>query len=497
MAKLMSLIFLLVLFDKILAVKEYKAAAFEHEPYFIPSILPPSRQEALRIMKVNAAVYSKQASAASNQGAQIIVFPEDGLYGIGHSRDGIQPYLEPIPEVSGEPWVPCTNPKVKNTEILQELSCIALNNSIALVANMGDIKYCTKTDPNCPQDGRYQFNTDVVFDTDGRLLAKYHKEHLFHEEQFNTPAKCEFVTFVTSFQVRFGVFTCFDMLFKSPALDLVRLYGVRNIVFPTAWFDGFPLLQANQYQQAWSHSTCVNLIAANLLIADLGFSGSGIYECGEVKVYTYNTQSPEKRLLVATLIDMEETGQTLTRSDLGHYKITIKRDVKHGTKKLRVASNAKTFKARVLHDMYTLTKLLAAEGELSVCGNSMCCSLTYKLPTGSSFTESFALGAFRGSHNPEGYFLEVCVLFKCFSDEDESCGEPVEESQTVFQSFKLWGNFSSKATVFPGVLASGVKLSQPNVVKFTGDGISSETFGEPLLTAALVGRVYSKDKPEF
>lgn len=205
MAKQTLLLMLSVLlgnsFSSSTFAKEYKAAAFEHQPYFEIHVKPPSRKEALGIMRRNTAVYSEQARDANQKGAQIIVFPEDGIYGIHHSRDTIKPYLEPIPKVSNvSSIIPCIDPK-PNTDILNELSCIARNNSIALVANMGDIQYCSKSDPNCPNDGRYQYNTDVVFDSDGRLLAKYHKEHLYFEKAFNTPTKCEFVTFVTSFQV--------------------------------------------------------------------------------------------------------------------------------------------------------------------------------------------------------------------------------------------------------------------------------------------------------
>lgn len=508
MANLTSLFFVLffcllgLTLPPVLATKEYKAAAFEHEPYFVHDGSIPSRQKALRIMQTNTGVYREKVHAARQQGAQIIVFPEDGIYGPGYSRDEIQHFLEPIPDVSksSKPLIPCTDPrKLPNTEILQELSCMALNNSIALVANMGDIKYCTETDPNCPPDGRYQFNTDVVFDTDGRLLAKYHKQHLFHEKQFNTPVHCEFVTFVTSFKVRFGVFTCFDLLFKSPAIDLVRKYGVRNIVFPTAWFDGFPMLNAVQFQQAWSRSTCVNFIAANLNLPIINFTGSGIYTCGEFKTYTYGTDPSKKRLLIATLTDLEESDKNSLWWKPRYSATIVKRDkIRCKSKEVHISRTRKTFTARVLHDLYTLTKLVAPEDELSVCGSNMCCNLSYKIQSNQNdLTESFALGAFSGNHNPEGYFLEVCVLLKCLSSEDESCGEAVEESHTVFQSFRLSGNFSSKATVFPGVLSSGVKLSQPDVVKFKDDEISSENFGKPLLTAALVGRVYSRDKPEL
>lgn len=195
------LLYVLTISQQIFA-QEYIAAAFEHHPYFVMNIKPPTREEALQIMRKNTAVYREQAKAARMHGAQIIVFPEDGIYGIHHSRETIKPYLETIPVVSNNiSIIPCTEPTKPNTEILQDLSCIARSNSIALVANMGDIQYCKQSDPNCPKDGRYQYNTDVVFDSDGRLLAKYHKQHLFFEEAFNTPSKCEIIIFVTSFQV--------------------------------------------------------------------------------------------------------------------------------------------------------------------------------------------------------------------------------------------------------------------------------------------------------
>lgn len=61
------------------------------------------------------------------------------------------------------------------TPVLERLSCMARNNSIYVVANIGDKKSCNSSDPSCPSDGRYQYNTDVVFDSEGKLVARYHK----------------------------------------------------------------------------------------------------------------------------------------------------------------------------------------------------------------------------------------------------------------------------------------------------------------------------------
>lgn len=57
----------------------------------------------------------------------------------------------------------------------ERLSCMARSNSIYVVANIGDKKPCNSSDPGCPRDGRYQYNTNVVFDSEGKLVARYHK----------------------------------------------------------------------------------------------------------------------------------------------------------------------------------------------------------------------------------------------------------------------------------------------------------------------------------
>lgn len=52
------------------------------------------------------------------QGAQIIVFPEDGIHGFNFSRLSISGYLETIPDPLTEDWNPCTQPDRHNhTEV--------------------------------------------------------------------------------------------------------------------------------------------------------------------------------------------------------------------------------------------------------------------------------------------------------------------------------------------------------------------------------------------
>ena len=301
------------------------------------------------------------------------------------------------------------------------------------------------------------------------------------------------------------------MLFKDPAIDLVQSYGVENIVFPTAWFKGFPGLISIEFQQAWSRVNCVNLIAANLYFPSLNFTGSGIYNCGKVKTYVYDKEPIKQRLLTATLSGMKQLSKNDVNDVLDHKAKQYRRDTgmfeefgsegKISPPKLKVNNgnelnlNTNTFKVQLMGNFFTVTKLIASASELSVCADDLCCNLKYSLPEGRKFTETFAMGTFKGD-NPNGYYWEVCLLFKCASNEETSCGKDVVDSGTVFESFAMYGNFSSNAFVFPTALGNGVSLFSKDKFKFTKKGISGDAFENPLLAASLIGRVFGKDKPQ-
>jgi predicted amidohydrolase len=72
------------------------------------------------------------------------------------------------------------------------------------------------------------------------VCFRYRKFNLFGEPGFNTTQEPEFSVFDTDFGVKFGMFTCFDILFEKPAISLVRVLGVTDIVYPTAWFSELP-----------------------------------------------------------------------------------------------------------------------------------------------------------------------------------------------------------------------------------------------------------------
>ena len=137
---LQSAILLLCIAARADAAVAYRAAVVEHVPVF--SLRPVQRAEALAIMNKNLAFYSSYAQEAASSNVQIIVFPEDGLYGsYFQNRSMVAPYLEEIPAVDSTRVNPCTN--LNTGEVLTALSCLARKYSFHVVANMGEkVPFC-------------------------------------------------------------------------------------------------------------------------------------------------------------------------------------------------------------------------------------------------------------------------------------------------------------------------------------------------------------------
>jgi len=479
---ILALLVPLLMVNASIASKGYTAAVYEHATVFKLGV--QTRSQALEVMKENIAVFQEKSRLAKEKGADIIVFPEDGLYGFTFTRDEIYLYLDDIPNPPSlaTSWNPCTEPdRFKNTEVTHILSCMARNFSIAVVANMGDVKYCNKTsDPYCPDDGRYQFNTDVAFDTDGTLLARYRKMHLFSIEKtyFNTPRQPEVVTFTTSFGVTFGVFTCFDLLFYDPAIVLGE--SVSNIVFPTAWMDGLPTLISVGIQQGWSRGLSVNFLAANQHFPQYKMTGSGIYSRGDALQYIHDMQTSEGHLLVARVPNAD-----LPKDNFREKSAESKLD----------QSSDETFTSQVRDDPYTFVKLSGAHGTVSVCTPGLCCQANYSTASESPFgNEMFAFGAFNGHHKyPGGYYIQACILLKCASMEEQSCGSSTTTSSTIFKSFAIEGNFSTETYVYPEVILSDLQIIPGKETEYSGHKMVVSSFNKPLLSAMLFGRTYALD----
>lgn len=277
--------------------------------------------------KANVEQYLKIIEEAP-EGLDIIVFPEMTL----NNMETAVETPEPKDNV-----VVCDSYPVGN--IVRQISCAAKNFNHYVVVNMVTKAKCpdddmvVNEDPrDCKnrEDGFSYYNTNIVFARNGSLISRYRKFNLFGEE-VDKPIKPSLITFDTDFGVKFGHFVCFDMMFRSPALELVRTQNVTDIIFPTMWFSELPFLTGVQVQQNWAYSNKVNLLAAGANNPERGSTGTGIYAGqygslisvmeGKAKTTLYTAVVPKR-----TTVDPVVTQNQVKYNKYDMQPLTLKRD---------------------------------------------------------------------------------------------------------------------------------------------------------------------------
>lgn len=504
----------------------FVAAVYEHA--VVSAVRPcTSRSEALQVIFQNLKSYAIAVQASKEQGADIIVFPEYGVTGLLGFATLLQPelFFETVPDPSAGAWCPCSASADAGIEAQHYLSCLARNSSIYVVANMGDRQPCQQLEKNCRSRGYYLFNTNVVFDPSGCLVARYHKQNLFLSEAIvlDSPPSIEHAVFDTEFG-RFGTFTCFDAVFRSPAVDLVEQYGVSHVVFPTAWMNVLPHYSAVAYHSAWARGMGVNYLAANIHAPQLRMVGSGIYSPSGPLLYAYNATAAGDGVLLVTPVHVLGQRSTIAAAALRSTATAALRGPsewpgqqrppggQHGGVANAVplaghgvgghSSAGFTFTSEVFGDLYTFVLLPAQSGSARVCQKAVCCTAEYTRADESG--DLVALGAFDGMHTLEGrYYLEVCIVVRCSSTDQSSCGSPTNSSHAVISSFTFTST-TATSYVFPEILtvdnelAAGEWQFSKQVVPCE-NGVCYEStirgsFVKPLISSTHFGRNYDRDE---
>lgn len=236
----------------------------------------------------------------------IIVFPEMTLNEF--------PTAVEIPEVEDK-ISPCLSDDYSSENVVKKISCAARNFRRYVVVNIvtkaecPDPEMIENEDPrSCKdrEDGFSYYNTNVVFDRNGTLISRYRKFNLFGEE-VDKPHKPALVMFDTDFGIKFGHFICFDLMFRAPALELIRFSSdgvfrdLSDIIFTTMWFSELPFLTAVQVQQNWAHANDVNLLAAGANNPEFGSTGSGIYAGRQGSIISVMEGATDTKLYTATV----------------------------------------------------------------------------------------------------------------------------------------------------------------------------------------------------
>jgi predicted amidohydrolase len=232
----------------------YRAASVIHFPLNVTSSLTPAET-----IRLNLNAYNDHVEIAAGQGAEIIVFPESGTGYLAGNDSNIRSWCEPMP-APGWRAEDCGNASTTTPPAFQHMqhaywaSCAAQAFKIDIVLNFGYHQLTTDE----------YFNSDAAFNQFGFLLAIYRKSHINARPYLTQPVTPDPITFVSSFGVQFGMFTCYDMWFHDPMDEEIRLLNVTDFVYPNGMASMAPLMTIDQVHAGWSLTHNVNLVSATM-----------------------------------------------------------------------------------------------------------------------------------------------------------------------------------------------------------------------------------------
>lgn len=117
--------------------------------------------------------------------------------------------------------------------------------------------------------GRARYNTSVIFDEKGEMLAKYRKVHIPHDSHFFEQAYFapgDGYTVVGTSHGRVGVLICFDQWYPEPA-RINRQLGAQILFYPTAIGEVQGVEQSEgNWQEAWETVQRGHAIANSMIV---------------------------------------------------------------------------------------------------------------------------------------------------------------------------------------------------------------------------------------
>lgn len=369
--------------------------------------------------------------------ADIIVFPEGVLH--DHKEAFFLP--EPSDLIS-----PCNQPSDFHPALIK-LSCSARDAQKYLVINVAE----KKMDPTT---AILYYNTNIVFDRRGVLISRYRKYNLFDEPGTSVTDEPELSYFTTDFGVTFGHFVCFDILFKTPALDLWANHSIHDFAYPTMWFSELPFMSALQTQNMWATGQHrVNLLAAGANNPSVGSTGSGIYSKNGPISSIFTGVNGTRKILVAQVpkkefwddVDVQELFAKVEEDN------TDIKDVNLMTDDLSVYATK----------LLSFPEVGVSSVKETLCHGELCCDfeMTVKREkevtdeTGNFYRHSIMVfdGVRKYGHTSTGGVF-TCALVGCMNATLISCGhmyDPMEDLKTEveFQQLKISGRFRSTKDV--------------------------------------------------
>ncbi|XP_043289520.1 vanin-like protein 2 isoform X2 [Venturia canescens] len=523
----------LCLFGVLLTARITLQASSSTSPYYVGAAVeyhPVTKgNNGTAIVEENLKNYLKILKRANDHEVDIIVFPEGTLHSTKAKLDlppadfraAFLPHSSFVPDPKDH-VTPCKNDSSNVMQALKAISCTAKLYAMYVVVNVHEKETCANEKipkERCNPDGHMLYNTNVVFDRHGEVIARYRKYNLFGEVGFNRPPNAELSTFRTDFDVTFGQFICFDILFGNPTLRLISEAKVTDIVFSTYWFSELPFLVATPVQSAWSYMNNVNLIASGYNNPTSGSSGSGVYAGLEGPIVKLLSDKRANALLVSKIPKLVNGRRDYrpTPADSTTYFFTKNEiptiDGPEPVPQLSMLKdNLTPYKTELIPNTNgTLSRVL--------CDRGLCCQFstdtTHHNSVGQKNSKYFRYryAVFNGVRSFATVIsggVEVCGIISCTDDTPASCNRRFDPNDIIvhpitFNSILISGDFTTTGqnvsrmpiamnTDFQPLNASDIELKTESINQ-THENLkfSLKKSRTGIMTFAIWERVFSRD----
>ncbi|KAF5285137.1 hypothetical protein FQA39_LY16826 [Lamprigera yunnana] len=477
---------------KVQQQNSYVAAVVEFYPEQDVTLLPEERlrRNVDSYLKIFAETYQKKK-------LDIVVFPEMTLahQAFIPKRNYVEPFALELPQFSNQSLCVETN-----KTFLTPLACAAQKNQTYMVLNLYEKVPCNDN-VNC-SDGWDFYNSNIVLDRNGSVISRYRKYNLFGEYFMNRTETADISTFDTDFGVKFGQFICFDIMFKEPALDLIKKHNISSVVYPSMWFSELPFLTALQAQEQWAHVTNATLLASGANDPSVGSGGSGIFRgASGALVMDVIVNNVSRAFVSDVLKDGTAKGLTL-------YEIDLK------------AKEMDAFYLKTDNLEPYVSKLIfpnQKEINETVCHEEFCCKFEVVIEWDNATLREakdhyqYHMLAYTGVRSFDGVYnggIEVCGLVACTGENLNSCGKRFPNYNEVswpatYKSILIQASFEKdeKRLQHPNSLLSHIQPLSANDYEWSSEengAVVEQTYRlkaeqKRLMTFAIYGRDFNRD----
>ncbi|ALC48764.1 CG32750, partial [Drosophila busckii] len=425
---------------------------------FRPTVQGGSSSE---MLQQNLDAYLQLIEQANGE-ADILVFPEGTL------NNPLQ--LTRVPQLTHNDSI-CSEAIAQQHRVepfMQKLACAALRARSYLVINVQEREDCDiKTQRDCPSRGYLLFNTNVVFDRSGAIVSRYRKWNLYLAPEMNRTESADYGAFKTDLGIVFGHFICFDMLFYTPATELIERFEIRNIIATNMFNSELPFLTASQLQQGWAWGSEVNLLAAGASLPARGISGSGIYAGKRGAIVRHmvgNATVGERRLLLARVpiypnIISGDVSFDVARPGPAQQMLPL------------LQQQAANFRSQPLQLQNSSLQ------QIKLCEQQLCCyfNVSLQLPPAQQLKQlpyQYRAALFAGNRSYEQdqrSSLRLCAIVACLNDEPASCGklhaaDLANAPRLQFNALNVSGEFIPyrRRLLMPSTLSYSLYALQPS-----------------------------------